>query len=132
MIPNMDKEVAKAIIEQFPAYVDFSVEMIRQLNESCEAILSSNDVSQKQIIESYMLTLESLYKLLEKENLTMEEMEYITEKMIDITDKIAAKDTENKELIKYIYDQTGKIIMGIVVVGLAILGVNVKLGMNRS
>ena len=36
LIPNMDKEVAIAIINQFPAYADSANNMVAQLNDMCD------------------------------------------------------------------------------------------------
>ena len=51
---------------------------------------------------------------------------YITEKMILVADKLAAKDTENKQFLAGLF-KYGTCFMGLVlVVGGTILGVNIK------
>lgn len=53
LIPNMDKEVAIAIINQFPIYSEYAKSMIAQLNLMCENALKSNDNSQRESIDAY-------------------------------------------------------------------------------
>lgn len=39
LIPNMDKEVAIKIIEQYPAFAKLSESMVIQLNKMCDTAL---------------------------------------------------------------------------------------------
>lgn len=39
LIPNMDKEVAIAIINQFPVYADSANNMVAQLNVMCDNVI---------------------------------------------------------------------------------------------
>ena len=98
-IPNMDKDVAIKIIEQFPVYTELANSMLVQLNTMCNNAMKGNDESQKQAIEAYKKILEDLGDLLKKETISAEERLQITEQMITIADRISAKDTENKEFL---------------------------------
>jgi len=126
LIPNMDKDVAMAIINQFPEFVDSAKNMIAQLNVFCDNLIKDNNSSQKDAINAYKLILESLSELLKKEDLSCEEREYITEKMVEVADKIAQKDTENKAFLMGILKLGASVIGGVALLGAAILGVNVK------
>ena len=53
LIPHMDKDVAIAIINQFPAYVESSRNMIEQYNAMCDKVLQSNDDSRKDAVMAY-------------------------------------------------------------------------------
>lgn len=126
LIPNMDKDVAISIINQFPAYAELASNMVVQLNAMCDAALKENSISQKEAIEAYKLILDSLSEVLKKEDISSEERDAITDKMILVADKISAKDTENKEFINNILKYGTPIIGGILILGAAILGVNAK------
>ena len=118
LIPNMDKEVAIAIINQFPAYA--------QLNVMCDNVIKDNNSSQKDAVEAYKMILQDLSELLKKEDISKEERDEITEKMILVADKISAKDTENKDFLNGIIKYGIPIVGGALLLGAAILGVNVK------
>jgi len=125
-IPNMDKDVAIKIIDQFPTYTESANNMIAQLNTMCNNVMKENGESQKEAIEAYKKILDDLGDLLKKDIITAEERVKITEQMITVADRISAKDTENKDFLNGIIKYGVPIIGGALVLGAAILGVNVK------
>lgn len=126
LIPNMDKDLAIKIVEQFPSYADYSQNIVKQLNMLCEKALELNDNSQTEVIEAYRKVLDELSVLLQKEETSVDERKYITEKMIEVADKIATKDTENKEFLEKIIKYGGYVALGALAIGVTILGVNVR------
>lgn len=126
LIPNMDKEVAIAIINQLPAYADSANNIVAQLNDMCDNVIKDNNSSQKDAVEAYKVILQDLSELLKKEDISKEERDEITEKMILVADKISAKDTENKDFLNGIIKCGVPIVGGALLLGAAILGVNVK------
>jgi len=125
-IPHMDKEVAIKIIEQFPSYAESANNMIAQLNTLCSNAMKENGESQKEVIGTYKKILDDLGELLKKDTNTAEERAQITKQMIEVADRISAKDTENKEFLSGITKYGGHIIVSALVLGAVILGVNVK------
>lgn len=126
LIPQMDREVAIAIINQFPNFSDYAVHIVEHLNVMCDNILQSNSSSQKDVIEIYKTVLESIKEQLKQENLTPELRLQLNDKMIEIADKVAAKDTENKKWLTGIFTKGVTILGGALLLGAAILGVSVK------
>lgn len=126
LIPNMDKEVAMSIINQFPTYADSAKTMVEQMNAMCENILADNKDSRQLAVSAYYKILESLQNRLENPQISDSERKDITETMIDIAEKIAAKDTENKQFLTGLFKYGSMLIGGVVVIGAAILGVQVK------
>lgn len=126
LIPNMDKDVALAIIGQFPAYSDCAKVMVGELKSMCSNVLTDNSDSRGAYVAAYNGILDSLQKELNRENLSAEDRAYITEKMILVADKLAVKDTENKQFLAGLF-KYGTCFMGLgLVVGGTILGVNIK------
>ena len=70
--------------------------------------------------------LESIKEQLKQENLTPELRLQLNDKMIEIADKVAAKDTENKKWLTGIFTKGVTILGGALLLGAAILGVSVK------
>ena len=126
LIPNMDKDLAIKIVEQFPSYADYSQNIVKQLNVLCEKALERNDNSQTEAIKSYRKVLDELSVLLQKDETSIDERKYVTEQMIVIADKIAAKDTENKEFLEKIIKYGGYVALGALAIGVTMLGVNVR------
>ena len=126
LIPNMDKEVAIKIIEQYPAFAKLSESMVAQLNKICDTALEKNEESQRLTIQAYKQILDELSNQLHMEDISKEEREKITKQMIEIADKISVKDTENKAFIDRMAKYRTGFAIGVVVLGAAILGVNIK------
>lgn len=126
LIPQMDKEVAIAIIDQFPEYTKFATQMVEQLNVLYDRGMASNDKSQLESIQAYRFILDELARELKEENVSPESRDKITEQMILVADKIAAKDTENKHHQVKMMKLFGGALLFLVEVGAAILGVKVK------
>lgn len=126
LIPNMDKEVAIKIIEQYPAFAKLSESMVAQLNKMCDTALEKNEESQRLTIQAYKQILDELSNQLHMEDISKEEREKITKQMIEIADKISVKDTENKAFIDQMAKYTVVCAIGALALGAAILGVNVK------
>lgn len=84
LIPYMDKDVAIAIINQFPVYADFGKATIEQYTQACSNILEKNKESQMAVINGYQTILDALAKRIEKENISEIERKSITEDMIAV------------------------------------------------
>ena len=126
LIPNMDKDVAISIINQFPAYAEMAGNLIAQLNTMCDSAIKEAGKSQKESIESYKLILSELGNLLQKDNISAEERALITDKMILIADRISAKDSEYKEFLLDALKIGVPVLGGALLLGAAILGVNTR------
>lgn len=126
LIPNMNKEVAIKIIEQYPALAKLSESMVTQLNKMCDTALEKNEESQRLTIQAYKQILYELSNQLHVEDISKEEREKIIKQMIEIADKISVKDTENKAFIDKMVKYSTGFAFGVVVLGVAILGVNIK------
>lgn len=126
LIPSMDKELAIAIINQFPAYTEFATTSISVLKDMCDMALKNNESSQKDAIAAYRKILDDFGELLKKDNISQEERKDITNGMLLIADKISEKDTENKNFLLDVLKYGTSILGGAIVIGAAILGVNIK------
>ena len=100
LIPHMDKDVAIAIINQFPAYVESSRNIIEQYNAMCDKVLQSNDDSRKDAVMAYKTILDDLSILLKQDGITPEQQEKITDKMILVADKIADLHEDNRNFLE--------------------------------
>ncbi len=126
LIPNMDKDVAISIINQFPSYVEMAKDMVEQLSKTCDTAMSENHISQIEVFSAYKRILDDLGEILKRSDITPEERKYISNQMINIADKMAEKDTENKDFISYIIKSKEHIVLGALIFGAAILGINIR------
>ena len=121
LIPYMDKDVAIAIINQFPVYADFGKATIEQYTQACSNILEKNKESQMAVINGYQTILDALAKRIEKENISEIERKSITEDMIAVADKIAEADLQNKNFL----ERMGTKLLWAVGIGFAAIGAGI-------
>ncbi len=98
-IPDVDKEVAIKIIEQFPEFSSYAKEMVIQYRSLCDSILERNSDSVQTVMNGYKQTLDVLSKLAESEGISSEDRRYFAEKMVDVANKMAELDHGNKEFL---------------------------------
>ncbi|MGN0500316.1 MAG: hypothetical protein ACI4HK_04120 [Ruminococcus sp.] len=128
MIPYVDKDVAMAIINQFPVFADFAKIAISAYQQEFDNILKMNNDSYKEAVKSYQTILDALSIKMNEGNISEEERKSITEDMILVADKIAEINLQNQ---KFLDKMATKAVFGLVfVVALigAAIGINTKMG----
>lgn len=125
MIPYMDRDVAIALVNQFPVYADFGKAAIEQYMGTCKQILESNRESQNSVVKGYQTILDALSKRLDRE-LDDTERKDITNDMINVADKIAEADRLNKQYLDRTNTIIGAVVFTLFVLIAAALGVNIK------
>lgn len=121
MIPYMDKEVAIAIISQFPSYAEFGKAAISRYMETCDKLIESNKESQASAIHGYQTILDSLSRRMDTACDTEEDRRAITEDMITVADKLAELDRDNKKFLKDMANKVGgAVILSVCVIGAAL------------
>lgn len=96
MIQNMEPEVAKKALEQFPEFAKMALEVLKDYKEVMEKTLDGNATSSKQCYDIYNEVVDALKSCLAKDDLPFEERKYYIEKMMEIAKMAENKDTENK------------------------------------
>ncbi|MCR5166116.1 MAG: hypothetical protein K6C13_02710 [Oscillospiraceae bacterium] len=120
MLPNMDPEVAKKAIEQFPVYASAVKEIVSDYMCFINKVLSDNEESVQNYYECCRLILSSLSKMLEQEDLSFDDKKYIIDRMLEVESHIAKKDTENKRHRAIIVSFVSAVIVS-VIGGLAVV-----------
>ena len=125
LLPQMDTEVAKKALEQFPNFASTSLEVMREYKSILENAIVSNSETTKASIDMYNQVMISLQKMVDDENLTFDERVYILEQMKEIAILVDKKDTESKNTTLKIIGITGTVALGLVAALSATLGSNV-------
>ncbi len=121
-IPRMDKDVAIKAIEQFPAYSELAKELTNQYFSLTEKASEANNASVQQVLAAYEQTLELMASLAQRENISDEDRQWFAEKAVEVADKMAGFDLENKSFLKSVLSSGAKIVGGVAVVCATILG----------
>lgn len=127
VLPYMDPEVAKKALDQFPDFKDLAVTMITEYKMTIENLISDNRSSQSAVYEICKSILDSLREELSADNLTQEDKSRIEDKMIEVAQIMAEKDSENKRFLVKVLIIASIAVSGIVGAAAAILGSNMDI-----
>jgi hypothetical protein len=132
LIDRVDPEVAMKAIEQFPEFANTSKEILAEFKESIDKGFESNDESMKSFYETNNLIIMSLQKELDKDNLTFDEKKYIIDKMLEVSNAVYQKDSENKKFIVTLAVVAGGIATVAIAALAATLGGNTRIEDNSE
>lgn len=119
---EMSSEVRIKIIEQMPEFRALAKEALDNLSEVFNKSIESNDASEAKVFEGYKSLIDTLTKLLDKNDLSLEEQLMITEKINEVAREEAEIDKTNKQFKLQMfgkYATTVVVIAGAVVAAVA-------------
>ena len=131
ILPNMDTEVAKKAIEQFPEFIKFSTEAFKDYRGVLEKTLNANEESSKACFDMYEKVLSILEKCSLKEDISFEEKKYYFDKMCEIIQMVEKKDSENKAFYQKLLNAGATVLVAIVGIGAAAIGVKSDINLPR-
>lgn len=99
-IPEMDKETAIKCIEQFPEFRSHAKEIVGELYSVCNNIMENGRESQVDAINAYKTILDDLGQLLERDSIDENERFMITERMVEVADRIAELHREHNHFLQ--------------------------------
>lgn len=121
MVPNMKSEEAVAAISQFPNAATFVVQMSGGLLQSVNGILENNKISNKNVYEGYQTLLNAIVKRMNEGNIPHAEFVELCSQSVNIADKIAEFDKENKRFLVSILKGTGEAVIALCSAAVGIL-----------
>lgn len=129
MLQNMEPEVAKKALEQFPQFAKMTLDILKDYKEVMEKILDENSESSKQCFDIYNEVVDALKSCLTKDDLPFEEKKYYIEKMMEVAKMAESKDSENKGFNWKVITLGAVAVISVIGIGASILegNTNIKL-----
>lgn len=125
-IPYVNQDVAIKIIEQYPIFSTCAQAFVQHYTTLCDNMLKENCKSVEAAMKGYQTSLDTISEVAKRENISEEDRRFYAEKMVIIADKMADLDAENKRHQERLAQYAGGIIGLCLIIGSAILGVNIK------
>lgn len=122
---ELNPEVAKAAIAQFPKFSEMGTEMVRLMNGSLDKIVENEKNVDRQSYELNKQILNSLDKRLNKRFLFPGERKQIIESMVQVSNNLAAMDKSHKAMIADAFKVVGNVAGGALMLAGALLGVRI-------
>ena len=121
-IPEMSKEVAIKCIEQFPDFMSNSVAIVEHLSSLCTEAIKDDG---KETLTACKETLQDLRTMLKKDKLSEDMQRYVIEKIVDVTDKMAAVENDSRNFKINVLRIAAGLGAVIITIGSTILGVKI-------
>ncbi|MGR6973902.1 hypothetical protein ACU639_30620 [Streptomyces cynarae] len=99
MMPDMSTEVALKIVEQFPTFKDFALNVVDAIKTSHESTLSANQQSEEHVHRAFQDLRDTIKNELDKGDLTWEQRKKLIDKMQETVREESQKDSENKRFL---------------------------------
>ena len=121
MMPDLSKDVALKIAEQFPDFKLLATETLNAIGEHLKAALDSNHKSQKRVYRAYQKAQDAYIRELDRD-LTVEERRAIYDRILDVADRVDKKDDKGKDFILRALSLVGASLGVVILAALAVLG----------
>jgi len=127
MMPDMDTEVTLKIIEQFPAFKEFALDTVKEIEKAHESTLKSNDKSQDQVYKALQDIREILKGELDKDDLNWDQRKFIIELIQENGKLVFQKDSEGKQFLDTVLGKVTVFGGSVVALGVLLLGGKIML-----
>ena len=128
MLPQMDPEVAKRALEQFPAFAETNLAIVSCLKDSLGTIVSGNAGNMAEFNARCHEALLALEAELKREDLTDEGRKMVIDGIVGIIGAIGQKYSENKEFLSDLFSG----LLRYSAIALVILAAPLGLKLSRS
>ena len=118
----MSKEVAIKCIEQFPDFMSNSVAIVEHLSSLCTEAIKDDG---KETLTACKETLQDLRTMLKKDKLSEDMQRYVIEKIVDVTDKMAAAENDSRNFKINVLRIAAGLGAIVITIGSTILGVKI-------
>ena len=136
MLPQMDPEVAKKALEQFPEFAQAGKEIVSEFCNMMDKILESSDKCMTQQCEICKEIIESLNTELNRENITHNQRMEIIDKIIEVNREISEMRSNHQEFLlktMAICGGIGGALVGITVIVMgSSIGNNIEINTKRN
>ncbi len=122
MMPDMDKELALKVVEQFPEFKRFVSDALDVIEKRHESTLSHNKQSQENVHQGIQEIRKILKRELENDNLTWDQRKFVIEKLTETAHLEFVKDSENKRFLDSMFGKVALVAGAAIAVGAAVLG----------
>lgn len=131
-LPNMSKEVAMKVVEQFPNFRDLALGTFDQVQQQATGAVNANWKSQKKIHRAFKQYRDILSKELDRENLSPEDRFTVLRLLKEAIDTEALKDSEHKAFVLRALGMVGAAAAIVLATGLTVLGGKARIGGGQS
>lgn len=131
-IKNVDPEVAKRILAQFPDFKDYSLSLLKEYSQNIDLIIEKNKSSSEEMVSVCKSLITTLESLIASDVTDLSEKDKLIDKELEVINLMREIDADNKRYLLLVNGMLGLVsAFSFAVVG-SVLGSNVKLSDKSS
>ena len=116
LLPQMNPEVAKKALDQFPDFANSAVKIVDTLKNVAADSLGKSDESSKRFDKMANRVMDSLQEMLKDGPLSFDEKQYIIDQMMQLSKMVDDHDTKQKSFIFKLFGLLSTVFMAIIAV----------------
>lgn len=114
-LPDMDRELAKQVLAQMPAFVDLCKTLLKDAEASFAAVVAESGASQAQVAQVELKLIDVLQRELDREELTPEQRARVLDDLRTIHEAADRRDREKQGMLERLWEK--RVMAGLVVAG---------------
>lgn len=127
MLGQVDPEVAKKALEQYPELTKTALEMANGYKETLEKMLDKNELSSKAALDAVNTIIDVLSKELGRDELGDEERRYLVDQLVSMAHLAREIDQDNKDFFIKIAEIGGVVLVGVLALAAVVLDVGAQI-----
>ena len=114
-LPDMDRELAKQVLAQMPAFVDLAKAVLKDAEASFATVVAESAASQAKVAQVELKLIELLQRELDRKELTPEQRARVLDDLRTIHEAADRRDREKQRMLERLWEK--RVMAGLVVAG---------------
>ena len=122
----MNLEVAKEVLKKFPEFAKMCSDALTDVIKAMDEVIEHTDKNTHKVLDAYLSEINTLQDELKREDLSLEDKLILNDEIKELLEKMDLVAKESNERIHELFNKVLSVVVGTVMVGGAMLGVNFK------
>ena len=122
----MNPEVAKEVLKKFPEFAKMCSDALTDVTKAMDEVIEHTDKNTHKVLDAYLSEINTLQDELKREDLSLEDKLILNDEIKELLEKMDLVAKESNERIHELFNKVLSVVVGTVMVGGAMLGVNFK------
>ena len=125
-LPYMDPEVAKEVLKKFPEFAKMCSDALTDITKAMNEVIDHTDKNTHMVLDAYLSEINTLQNELKHEDLSLEDKLMLNNEIKELLEKMNLVAKESNKQIHELFNKVLSVVVGTLMVGGAMLGVNFK------
>ncbi len=122
----MNPEVAKEVLKKFPEFAKMCSDALTDVTKAMNEVIEHTDRNTHIVLDAYLSEINTLQNELKRENLSLEDKLILNNEIKELLEKMDLVAKESNKQVHELFNKVLSVVVGTLMVGGAMLGVNFK------